>query len=197
MKEEKHETKNFDFWKWTAPDFITASPLKEYIYTIKPCVIGKPILEMHIMGVIFSEWEDDDFSECEAHGYIMLDEPIVLICGDTHLEICFNNTSHAKVGINTLSMAEKSYQGAPWREVGFLFPEIIGQNISEIKLTSFTEGFYDSVFCGDGNRPDGGDYFGSLILILENGFAFLFEGQNEYMFASRCSKEKVERLCTF
>jgi len=183
MTEPICNEKCFDFWEWSASDFITARPLKKYITNLKAQLVGTQISAIHTMGVIFNNYDDETLDVWDAKGCVMLDEPIVLICGYKQFEICFHNTSHAKIGINTLTMAEKSYQHVLWSDVSRLFPNIAGQKISDIKLTTFSEGFYDSVFMGDGSRRNGGDYFETLIILLENGFVLLLSGEYEYMWA--------------
>jgi hypothetical protein len=186
----------FNFWDWPAQDFITARPFKEYISELKTRFVGLPIVSMHVMGVIFNNYDHEDLDVWDTKGNIELDEPIVLVCGGEHLEICFHNTSHAKVGVNTLSMTEKSYQYADWQNVSRLFPNIIGQKIDDIKLMTDTDGFYDSVFMGDGNRPNGGDYFSALLLILSNGFILEMYGQTEYMRVRENPKENIRLFPT-
>jgi hypothetical protein len=133
------------------------------------------------MGCIFNNYDDEDLATWDCEGYIELDDPFVIVAGDKHLEIHFMNTSHAKIGVDTLTMKEKSYQGYEWREVSHLLPNIIGQTIIDIKLATFSKGFYDSVFMGDGSRPDGGDYFDDIILFLDNGHLLTISGSHEYM----------------
>ena len=78
-------------------------------------------------------------------------------------------------------------KGVSWQDVSVVFPNVIGQKVTDIQLTTHTNGFYDSVFMGDGNRPDGGDYFDSLLIVLENGFVLELYGQEEYMWVNQIS----------
>ncbi|MDR0852742.1 MAG: hypothetical protein LBN34_00010 [Clostridiales Family XIII bacterium] len=171
----------FDFWEWTAADFITAKPFKLYVNELKARFVGLPLSAIHTMGVLFNNYDNEDLHEWDAEGFLSLDEPIVLDCAGEHIEICFHNTSHAKVGVNTLTMSELSYQRAEWSDVSHLFPNVIGQKIVDIILFTDNEGFYDSVFMGDGSRPDGGDYFSSMVIIFENDSVLELYGQTEYM----------------
>jgi len=193
---EHADEKKFDFDEWSAPDFITARPFKKYIDDLKASLTGTQISAIHTMGAIFNNWDYEEIDEWDAKGYIMLDEPVVFICGEKQLEICFYNTSHAKIGINTLKMTEKSYQHEPWRNISRVFPHIIGRKISDIKLMTSTKGFYDSVFMGDGSRPDGGDYFDELILILENDFVLVLYGSCEYMHIFQVPKNNIKLFPT-
>lgn len=171
----------FDFWEWSADDFITAKPFKLYVKDLKARFVGLSLTSVHTMGVLFNNWDGEDLQEWDAEGYLSLDEPIVLDCEGQHLEICFKNRGHAKAGINTLTMTELSYQHASWSNVSHLFPNVIGQKIVDIILFTNNNGFYDSVFMGDGGRPDGGDYFGALDIVFENDQVFELYGQTEYM----------------
>jgi hypothetical protein len=171
----------FDFREWTAADFITAKPFKQYIIELKARFAGLPLTSLHTMGVLFNNYDYEDLHEWDAEGCLKLDEPVVLDCAGQHFEVCFENTSHAKVGVNTLTMTEKSYQRTEWSDVSHLFPNIIGQKITDIILFTNNRGFYDSVFDGDGDRPDGGDYFGSMAIIFENDYVLELGGQTEYM----------------
>jgi hypothetical protein len=92
----------FDFYDWNASDFITAKPFKDYISTIKNQLIGQPIASIHSMGCIFNNWDNEDFETWDSNGWLNLDEPIAIYVGGVHLDICFENTSHTKIGVNTL-----------------------------------------------------------------------------------------------
>lgn len=205
MTKQISKKNTFDFDGWAASDFLTARPFKQHLDKLKSDLIGVPVSSIHIMGTIFNNYDHEDLDTWDAAGHIELDEPVVLICKDIQLEIWFYNTSHAKIGINTLTMSEKSYQGESWRNVSGLFPNIIGQKIREIKLRTFSDGFYDSVFIGDGarptsindgSRPDGGDYFGSLLIVLENDFVLELCGEIEYMWVSECAKVSIRLFPT-
>ena len=196
INEQPSLNDEFDFWEWSADDFITARPFKRYIEKLKTCLLGRPIQSIHTMGHIFNNYDNEEMDEWDAKGSIELDEPIVLMCGNEQLEILFYNTSHAKVGLNTLTMAEKSYQRVKWQDVSRLFPKVIGQSIVEIKLLTFTKGFYDSVFMGDGNRIDGGDYFDELLLILSDGSILEIFGQCEYMWVIERLQDEVKLFPT-
>ena len=94
-------------------------------------------------------------------------------------------------------MKEKSYQGGvAWRDISQTFKTIIGQIITDIVLFSFTESFYDSVSSGDGARPDGGDYFDSLVLVLSNGGILEISGQTEYMWVCELDYANIKLFPT-
>lgn len=169
---------DFDFWQWSANDYITAKPFKTYLLEIKKRILGLPVTGIYTMGCIFNNEDDDVWG---AEGCLELDEPIVIDIDGLHLDICFHNTSHAKIGLNTLTMKEKSYQGCTWRNVSHRFSQTIGHKVKDIVLKTNNEGFYDSVFMGDGNRPDGGDYFDQLFMVLDNGYVLELCGSYEYM----------------
>jgi hypothetical protein len=65
------------------------------------------------MGVHFNNWINEDFDVWNPEGMLLLDEPIVICIGNVQVDLLFYNTSHAKAGINTLTMQEVSYQLAP------------------------------------------------------------------------------------
>ncbi len=180
----------FSFDQWQANDFITAEPFRSYIDDVKEMLFGLPITAIHTMGCIFN-LEDleggDGEGDVAGKTFLELDEPIVLDFEGKHLEIWFINTSHAKVGINTLTLKGKSYQPYPWRDVTKYFPKVIGQTLKDISLSGCNEGFYDSVFSGDGDRPDGGDYFDMLTLVFQNDHTIGLYGSYEHMYVAEGS----------
>lgn len=184
MNDNSEKTKEYNFRDWPAPLFLTGRSFKQYINEeLKARLIGKPITSMHTMGVLFNNWDGEELEVWDNENHLQLDEPIVIVCGDGHLEVHFHNTSQAKVGLNTLTMNELSYQHAPWRDVSRLYPHIVGEVIADIRLSTFTKGFEDSVsWDGVFEKPDGGDYFDAIGILLENDYALKIEGLWEYMY---------------
>jgi hypothetical protein len=50
----RKENDEFDFWEWSAPEFITARPFKEHLNEIRFRFIGLPINSIHAMGNFFN-----------------------------------------------------------------------------------------------------------------------------------------------
>ena len=68
------------------------------------------------------------------------------------------------------------------RDVSKYFSRVIGQTLKDIRLSTSSEGFYDSVFHGDGDGQDGGDYFDTMTLVFRNDHAIGLCGSCEYMY---------------
>jgi hypothetical protein len=178
--------KYFDYGKWNAQSFFTARPFKRWLERNSSDLIGKPIAAVYTLNYQFyfyNDYDNDDSLKGKKH--FSTDDPIILICGGVQFEIWFYNYSHVKVGINTLNLKEKPCKRCDWTDASCIFPNIIGKKITEIKLFTFSKGFYDSVatedICGQRQRPDGGDYFSSLCFVLENDFVLSAYGDSEYM----------------
>lgn len=165
---------NFD--KWNANYFIEASPLRSFLNN-QTQLIGKTIDAILTMGCIFNR---DGVDENDEKGYLCLDESIVIMIGNVQFEVWCYTDSRVKIGINSLTLKEKSYQPYEWRDCSNLFNEdVVGQRIVGFEVKCSSCGFYDSLGLGD--RPDGGDYFDNFSLPLENGKRLVFCGNVEYM----------------
>ena len=162
-----------------------------YIKDLKASLNGRALTGIFTMGCIFNNYDNEDDDAWDAEERLSLDEPLVIDFSGLHLDICFHNRSHVKIGLNTLSMQGKSYQGCDWRNVSHHFPELINQTVRDIILETSSEGFYDSVFNTYGDRPDGGDYFNCLFLVLSGGNTIILYGEEEYM---EMAVEKTDRL---
>lgn len=167
---------DLDFDKWDVAYFIEALPLRKFLSSQRQ-LVGKTIDRILAMGCIFNQDEIDEGNETE---YLCLDEPVVIIIGNVQFEVwCYTN-SRVKIGINSLTLKEKSYQPYAWRDCSDLFNEgIIGQRITGFDVESSKCGFYDSLGLGD--RSDGGDYFESFCILLESDKRLTFYGSEEYM----------------
>ena len=163
---------NFD--KWHVNYFIYASQLVEFL-NCQTQLIGKTVNTILTMGCIFNR---DELSDKEK--YLDLDEPVVVIIDGIQVEIWCYTDSRVKIGINSLTLREKSYQPYDWCNCSDLFKsDIIGQKVVGFEVKKSESGFYDSLGLGD--RPDGGDYFETFSIILENGESLVFCGETEHM----------------
>lgn len=173
----------FDYSTWDVTEYSTATPLKEYIKVLKEQLIGDTILSIHSMGAIFNNYDNELLDEWEPeYGGLDLDEPVVIKTDHNQLEVWFYTDSRAKIGMNTMTMQEESYQGYPWRDCSVIFKHCIGQMIEDVVVKTGNGGFYDSLGLGD--RPIGGDYFREINLILANGYGIRLIGQCEYMWVA-------------
>jgi hypothetical protein len=79
------------------------------------------------MGCIFNE---ENISCLDNKGFLKLDEPVVIIIDNKQFEVWVCTDSRVKIGLNTLTMKEQSYQPFEWRDVSSLFKDdIIGKRI--------------------------------------------------------------------
>lgn len=176
-------TYEFDYDVWSVPEYSTATPLKKYIETLKGQLIGQTIQSIHTMGTIFNNYDNESFEEWEPeYNGLDLDEPIVIKTDNLQLEVWFYTDSRIKIGMNTMTMTEKSYQHSPWRDCSVFFNHSVGQMIVDIVVKTDNRGFYDSLGLGD--RADGGDYFYEVLLVLDNNYGIRFIGQHEYMWVA-------------
>lgn len=167
---------DIDFDNWNADYFIDATSLQEFLKQQEQ-FIGRPVETIFTMGCIFNE---EDIGCPDNKNFLNLDEPVVIIIDNKQFEVWVYTDSRVKIGLNTLTMKEKSYQPFEWRDVSSLFEGgIIGKKIVGYSVRRSKRGFYDSL--GLGHRPDGGDYFDSFSLVLENGKSLVFSGNCEYM----------------
>lgn len=163
------------FDNWNVNYFIEASPLRSFLNNQQQ-LIGKTIDGLLTMGCIFNQ---EDIDEDDEDIYLRLDEPIVVMIGGIQFEIWCYTDSRVKIGINSLTLKEKSYQPYDWRDCSNSFSNIIGQRIIGFEIKDSKSGFYDSLGLGD--RPDGGDYFESFSILIENNKKLTFYGDFEYM----------------
>jgi hypothetical protein len=171
---------DLEFDDWDVAYFTEAYPLINYLKSLKG-LIGQKIYYILTLGCIFNI-EDiiQEKDKQDKNRYLSLDEPVVVIIGEIQFEVWFYTDSRVKIGISTLKLEEKSYTPFNWTNCNKIFSDVvIGQKIVGFEVEKSNKGFYDSVGLGD--RPDGGDYFVSFKLILENGKYLEFSGNCEYM----------------
>jgi hypothetical protein len=184
----------FNFDEWDANDFYFAQPLLRYIETLKTELSGKILRSLHGMGCLFNHFGTGD-EPLENRRHLTLDEPLILLFDCTQLEIGFNNTSHVKIGFNTLPLAIRTGEGFKTSDVTCCFKEIVGQKVMDVRLSTFSEGFCDSVAGEefDGERPDGGDYFGYLFFEFENAWILAMSGDMEFMNIVLYSRDETKK----
>jgi hypothetical protein len=167
--------RDLEFDTWNVAYFFESAPLVTYLNSLTK-LVGQKINGVLTMGCLFGF---DDFLAGGWQG-LELDEPVVVIIGDTQFEVWFYTDSRVKIGLNTLTLKEESYQGCKWRNCSILFNDgIIGQRIKGFEVEKSQEGFYDSL--GLGNRHDGRDYIESFKILLDGGKYLDFAGWIEYM----------------
>lgn len=162
-------SERLEFDNWNVDYFLEATPLIKYLNSQKQ-FIGNKISKIMTMGCIFNY-----DSIIDGHDrYLDLDEPVVIVIDNYNLEIWFYCESRVKIGINSLTLTERLYQDYPWHDCSNLFKrDVIGQKITGFNVKRTSDGFYDSLGLGD--RENGGDYFESFSILLENANLWIFQ----------------------
>lgn len=194
----------FNSNKWDTKNFYTANELAEFINSVRDTFIGKTIGKIMVMGHIYtSVGYDDNENRCVTYSgdnekwYIdnesedilstpthkvslSLDEPIALCFGDEHFEINYCEFSNAQIGINTLTLEEKSYiEGCKaWKDMSSYFDKnIIGQKLVDIKINFTTRpNQYVSHY-----RKIGEHMYDEIIFVFENGQQLEIASDIDYM----------------
>ena len=192
MKDDLFRSQN-----WSAKQYKTATELQSFIDSIKNTLIGKNIGKIMVMGHIFNaaenyydhidnKWymydndnnyveideEDVEFLKYDTNENValLLDEPVVLFFDDNRFEIEYTEGSLAQVGLNTLTLQEKSFieREYAWQDVSHYFSKnIVGKKLIDIVINKTNILYFP---CFSFERNDGEDMYEEIVFIFENGF---------------------------
>lgn len=173
MKDKKSDKKRewcqFDFKKWSAKNYITASELQNFIKSVQDKISSKPLDKIMSTGGIFDTFGEVETNQTENVSLI-LDEPVILFFGDIQFEILYWEESYAQIGLNTLQEGDGislSASREKWLDISHYYSKnIIGQkikNISVEKTDKPSSSFYRPKIEGTDDAYD------EIIFEFENG----------------------------
>lgn len=156
--------------------YITEPTVMRKILDSLVLLRGGKIQAIWTMGLIFDR----------GRGFVELDEPIVLIIDGIQFEMeCLADNIY-KIGVNTLTMKEKSYQGVEWsREVEELLDDAVGRAIIGAEVRTVKEKDPNHVFGTE--LPEQEEYIKSVDLIMDSGKRICFTGFYDYMHVYICN----------
>lgn len=166
-----NEKQFFDFKKWSAKNYMTATELENYIKSIEDKIISKPLNKIMSMGIIFNddrEYFEPNKTEDVA---LMLDEPVILFFGDEQFEILYWEESYAQIALNTLNQNIRCDMGPDeWLDISKYYSKnIIGRKLKKIiieKTDKPSISFYRPPVEGKDDAYD------EIIFEFENGAKF-------------------------
>ena len=191
---------------WAGKTFETYTEVNAFLETVKKELVNRPLKAIWVMGNIFNDDRDyyvriqgkwferqypNRYVECDGPEwddsktedvFMTLDEPVVLIIGDRHFEIEFSVASSAVIGMDSLTMTEKSYQSGrnDWRDVSkYYSTNIVGRTVKDIVVIPRSDppGFWDP-----GLNSDRTDLYEEIQFVMDNGYKLIIGTDIDYMF---------------